>query len=135
MKLFLRITALYFLLLTASTVSFAQRSLGYNLDMGGTYTDKNYELYVNQSEWIDYGTTGKVKSGWLYCNEYGSAHAVVFFKIQTNNDGTGTIYMNGCANPKSTVCFKNFSGIQEHWDLCWDCSDGLSKKSYNFKWK
>jgi hypothetical protein len=112
-----------------------QNTLGNNLELGGNYSENKYGLFVYQSDWAAYGTVGKVKSGWLYCNEYGSSHAVVFFKVQVNDDGTGVIYLNGCANPKSTVWLKTFSGIAEHGDFCWDCKDGLSSKSWQFKWK
>lgn len=109
-------------------------SIGYGIEIGGTYGEINSVLFVHESSWKPYSNIGKVKSGWLYTKDNSESHAVAFFKVQVNDDGTGVIYINGCANPAFTVWFKTKENVMLKEQFCWECSDGWSKKAWNFKW-
>jgi len=82
--------------------------LGYEITLGGTY--RNISLKIIAAGWEPYGTSGKVRSGWLYVPQLTASHAVTFFKIHISNDGKGYIHLVDAAHPIHPIWLRTRTG-------------------------
>jgi len=113
----------------------ANNDLGYGIRIGGMY--EYLPLLLVASEWAKYADRGWVKSGWLYePNKSGTSHAVAFFKIHLDDDGTGYIHILDAANPVHTICLETQTGFRKEQEFCWDNVAPVERTTFwEFRWK
>lgn len=85
----------------------AANDLGYGITLGGFY--KDIALSVVATEWTLYGQT-LVRSGWLFIPQWTANHALAFFKIHVQEDGTGYIHIVDAAAPAHSIHLLTSSG-------------------------
>ena len=113
----------------------ANNDLGYGIKIGGVY--QYLPLMLVASEWAKYADRGWIKSGWLYePNISGTSHAVTFFKVHLDNDGTGYIHILDAANPSHTICLETQTGFRREQEFGWDNIAPVERTAFwEFRWK
>ncbi|MFN8463917.1 MAG: hypothetical protein U0X20_00140 [Caldilineaceae bacterium] len=103
--------------------------LGYGITLGGFY--RNVSLCVAATEWTLYGQS-QVRSGWLYIPQWTANHALAFFKIHVQEDGTGYIHIVDAADPVHSIHLLTSSGDIQKGEFHY-CSNPAAV--WAFAWK
>ena len=93
-----------------------KNNLGGDIFIGGLYGGIALECY--SSGWTRFGS-GWVKSGWLYTPKWTQNHAIAFFKILKEEDGTGYIHVCDVADPVHSIWLETSTGFRKREDLSW----------------
>jgi hypothetical protein len=112
----------------------SEGDLGNGIRIGGRF--KDVPLEVLAADWVDYLENGRVISGWLYISGTTISHAVTFFKIYLDKNGTGYIHILDAANPPHMVWLSTNTGDRHEKEFCWDGVFGVERTDlWKFTWK
>lgn len=109
--------------------------LGDGVRIGGLY--REVPLRVLAGAWEQATSSERVRSGWLYSPEHaGTGHAVLFFKIHKDSDGTGYIHLFGSTYRSHKVWVETATGWRKDATFKWR-EDGstCSSDRWYFEWK
>ncbi len=107
--------------------------LGYGITLGGMY--QGVPLKVAAIEWAEYGTGGKVRSGWLYVPQLTAGHSVAFFKVHIRDDGTGYIHLVDVASPVHPIWLETRVGYRNEQYFHYDNVGAKAFDWWNFNWE
>jgi hypothetical protein len=89
----------------------ADNDLGWGLTLGGLY--QGIPLKIAATGWAEYGTSGLVRSGWLFIPQWTASHAVAFFKVHVSEEGSGYIHIVDVADPIHTIWLTTKTGWKQ----------------------
>jgi len=104
--------------------------LGNGLTLGGMY--QGIRLRIAATAWAEYGTSGWVRSGWLFIPQWTVSHAVAFFKVHISEDGTGYIHIVDVSDPMHTIWLTTRTGWKKEDKFDYNCH---SADLWRFSWR
>ncbi len=114
-------------------------SVGDGIRIGGTFGGA--PLRMISSDWKDSheSSLGRIKSGWLYSSkQYGSSHAVAFFKIHVLDSDSGKSYVHiaAVADPKHTIWLETEAEPRREGEFSWSIEKYGGKRAdqWFFEW-
>ncbi|MCB9079009.1 MAG: hypothetical protein H6631_15500 [Anaerolineaceae bacterium] len=107
--------------------------LGHGITLRGTY--RGIDLKVAAIDWAEYGTLGKVRSGWLYVPQLTASHSVAFFKLHLRDDGTGYIHLVDVASPVHPIWLETQAGYKNKQYFHYDGQGAKAFDWWEFRWK
>jgi hypothetical protein len=107
--------------------------LGYGVTLGGMY--QGIPLKVAAIDWAEYGSAGKVRSGWLYVPQLTASHSVAFFKLHIRDDGTGYIHLVDVASPVHPIWLETQIGYRNEQYFHYDNVGARAFYVWDFEWR
>lgn len=114
-------------------MSLEGNQLGHGITLGGMYQGKS--LKIAAIDWAEYGTIGKVRSGWLYVPQLTTSHSVAFFKLHINDDGTGYIHLVDVASPPHPIWLETEAGYRNEQNFHYDNKQAQAYDVWFFDWR
>jgi hypothetical protein len=83
--------------------------LGRGITLGGVY--KNVPLRIVATRWFGYRMSW-TRSGWLFVPQLSHAHAIAFFKLHTQEDGSGYLHITDASDPLHQIWLTTGTGFR-----------------------
>jgi hypothetical protein len=88
----------------------ASNALGRGITLGGTY--RNIPLRLVATRWSGYGMSW-MRSGWLFVPQLTCSHAIAFFKLHVQDEGSGYIHIIDASDPVHTIWLTTGTGFKK----------------------